>query len=109
MFQIPFELQTEDKIFGGLLSIRQLAWCALPLVVLVQQFFIDRGYLYNEYGEMQIDTGAIFGKILLMMGAACIGIYMSFIKMGGLNADKYTFKMLKYRVRKRKFRYERGR
>lgn len=108
MFSIPFELESEDKIFGGILSLRQLFWLMIPVFTIIYFFMVNRNYVIMENGEMAgFDEVTIFIRVSISLLTVVMGVVFAFIKFNGLYGDKYTLRMIKYFFRKKLIKYKR--
>lgn len=106
-FKIPFNIQAEDKVIGGYLSIRQLLWLFVGLGVVLALFVMDRGYLqYNKQGQMTVSALQVVIRLMIALVFVVLSIYMAFVRMREMNADKYTFKMLRYKCRNNLIKYD---
>ncbi len=101
-FYIPFDIHSEDKIIGGYLSLRQLAWLAAGIGMAVFLFMIDLSYLsYDEYGAATVKSFNLAIRIIISIVAIGFGIFFAFFEVAELKADSYVFKKLLF-MRKRK-------
>ena len=91
VFKVPFDIKREEKIFGGYLSIRQVLCIILgasSLIICVTPF-------------------SIVIKIGFITISSIFFLMCAFLKIGGLNFDKFFLYALKYLFRKKNFVYER--
>lgn len=91
LFKVPYDVKREEKIFGGYLSLRQVA------------------YLMLATSSLSIlATPLLIGfKILFIALVSIFFLLCSFFKVNSLNFDKFFFYALKYLFRKKKFVYRR--
>jgi len=99
MFGVPFDINEEDKLIGGYVSVRQAGWLAIPIIVLIVEFIADMSYITN----MNILVMLI--KILILFVTVLIAGFMAFGSMDSMNADAYVFKMIKFKYRKKVIKY----
>ncbi|HCC06764.1 MAG TPA: hypothetical protein DEP72_01170 [Clostridiales bacterium] len=99
MFGVPFDINEEDKLIGGYLSLRQAGWLAIPLTVLVVEFVADMSYITH------VNALAMIIKILVLFVTIVIAGFMAFGSMDSMNADQYVFKMIKFKYRKKVIMY----
>lgn len=91
VFKVPFDIKREEKIFGGYLSLRQvihLMLSASSLAILVL--------------PIPLTIKLIFITLCCMFFLSC-----AFVKINGLNFDKFFFYAIKYWFREKDFVYER--
>jgi len=100
-------MQNEDKIIGGYISIRQLMWLLVPMVVFVKEFLIDRSYILNSVNEFQLNEFKVLFKSLYLIAAIVMGVTFAFVNLSGLKADKFFLKLLMFKSRKKIIKYER--
>lgn len=91
IFKVPFDIQREEKIFGGYLSLRQVIYIMLSTSTL--------GILATKF--------PIAIKILFITTFATFFLFCTFLKIGEQNFDKFFYFALKYLLRKKNFIYER--
>lgn len=111
-FQVPFNINDEDKIIGGYMSLRQLGWliCAGTIVALV--FLGDRSYMTihkNTMGSSSITFNYIGLTIRLIISIVVVvfSALCAFFKVDDTyNFDSYLIKMLKFKLRNKVFKYE---
>lgn len=107
-FPVPFNIQSEDKIIGGYLSLRQFFWCAFPGLVFVLLFFINRSYAQKtETGSLKIYFFSILIRAVISIAFAVFGGFMAFKQFNEITADKYLLKSIKYKLRNHTVKYGR--
>ena len=104
-FGVPFGINKEDKIIGGVVSIRQAMWLAIPLITVIALFIVDRTYITKVAGETVIDPLKIAIKLVITLVIGMITLFLAFGTMDGASADKYTGRLIKYKMRKKKVTY----
>lgn len=104
-FTVPFDLNIEDKIIGGYLSLRQFFWLAIPGTDLITSFTVFKGYLKNENGIIRVSCFGVTFRILLFLFLLAISFIMAFVKIHEIQADKYFFKSIKFKFRKKSFKF----
>lgn len=105
-FGVPFNINKEDKFIGGVLSIRQALWLAIPIFVIIMLFVADRSYIIkNASGGISINALKIVFKLFTSFFVTIITIFLAFASMDGTKADTYTFKLFKFKMRKRTIKY----
>lgn len=107
IFPIPFDIQKEDKIIGGKLSIRQLIWLTLPASLLLLLLLVNTDYIHKTESGMRINSISLTIRITIIFIATVIAVFMSYVKLNMQNADAYCWKLLKYWFRKKTYRYGR--
>lgn len=107
MFPIPFDISKEDKIIGGKLSIRQLLWFSLPVILLLVLFLANTGYLERTTSGIKIRYLSLTIRLFVLILAVIVSVIMNYVKINMQNADSYFIKLLKYWFRHKTFRYGR--
>lgn len=92
VYQIPFNFEHEEKIFGGYISLRQ----AIYLI-----------FILCSIGLFFVPIIDIYIKIALFVITAGIFIAFAFIKIDGINADKYSIYFLRFILRRKIYMLER--
>lgn len=90
-FHIPFDMHTEDKIIGGYISLRQFVWLLAGGFGAMWLLAINRSYIRTD--------GSIKGlslafRVILSLAMLVLGIYLAFVKVDEMEADKYWFKKI---------------
>ena len=93
VYQVPYNYDHEEKIFGGYISLRQAIYLIFG-VLSVGIFFIP---LIN-----------IFIKSLLFLLIATMFVLFAFLKIDETYADKYFIYIIKFLFRKKQFILEKG-
>lgn len=93
IYNVPYNFNHEEKIFGGYLSIRQAIYLILG-ASMVGIFFIP--------------FFATFIKVLLFLLLTSIFVSFAFLKIDETNADKYFTYILKFFFKKKKYILEKG-
>lgn len=86
-FSIPFVIDQEEKMFGGVISIRQAIYLLLGAL---------SGFIFFTRLHISIKI-IIFATILTIM------LLFAFLKINDTNFDKYTLIVIKYLMRKKRF------
>ncbi len=91
VFKVPFDIKREEKIFGGYLSLRQVI------------------YLMFSASSLIIFALPLPLAIKLLFITICCTFFLpcAFVKINGLNFDKFFFYAIKYWFRDKDFVYER--
>lgn len=93
VYNVPYNFNHEEKIFGGYVSIRQAIYLTSGASMLII-FFVP---IVN-----------IFIKSLLFILLATMFIMFAFLKIDETNADKYFIYILNFFFRKKKYILEKG-
>lgn len=93
IYNVPYNFNHEEKVFGGYISIRQAIYLILGTSMI---------------GIFFMPIGSIFIKSLLFMLLATIFTMFAFLKIDETNADKYFIYILSFFLRKKKFILEKG-
>lgn len=101
-FHIPFDMHTEDKIIGGILSLRQFAWLLVFGFCIIWLLFINKGYIAAN-GSIKMINLSI--RIVISLVFAGLGIYLAFFYIDEMEADKYWFKKLVWKSKTRIIKY----
>jgi len=114
-FPIPFTVDEEEKVFGGYVSLRQalyiflsmlgirIFWFPLPLIFSLRQAL----YIFLSMLGIRIfwfPLPLIFRIILFIIFAGLMTAF-GFLKIGGVYFDSYTIMVVKYLLRRKKYRY----
>ena len=90
-YKIPFDIKHEEKIFGGYLSLRQVLYL----------------FLTGLSGVVFLFKIAKSIKILIFMILASIFLSFAFVNINETRFDCYVINIIKFVIRKKKFKYER--
>ena len=93
IYNVAYDFNHEEKIFGGYLSIRQVIY--LIFGALMMTIFL-------------LPVINIFIKSILFLISSAMFISFAFLKVDETNADKYFIYILKFLFRKRKYILEKG-
>lgn len=104
-FKVPFEVKFEDKIIGGLMTVRQAVWFILPLIII--GLLVEDHSLTTKIinGHKCMNWPVIIPLVLLAIILTIISIIFAFNKVEGENLDKYLFKKFKYTYTNTKIKY----
>ncbi len=101
MFGVPFDIDQEDKLIGGMLSLRQSMWIGIPIAALVWALVDTGGYL----SENGINGFVLVIRIFMVIVVAVVAGFFAFGTMDGTNADKYILRMIKFKRKKKVVKY----
>lgn len=93
IYNVPYNFNHEEKVFGGYVSLRQAIYLILGALML---------------GIFFIPMINIFIKSLLFLVLATMFILFAFLKIDETNADKYFIYILNFLFRKKKYILEKG-
>lgn len=93
IYNVPYNFNHEEKVFGGYVSLRQAIYLILGALML---------------GIFFIPMINIFIKSLLFLVFATMFILFAFLKIDETNADKYFIYILNFFFRKKKYILEKG-
>ena len=99
MFGVPFDMEEEDKLIGGYLSLRQAGWLSIALIVAIVEFITDMSWLTN------FNIFIVGLKVIILLIALALSAFMAFGSMDNMNADAYVFKMARFKYRRKTIRY----
>lgn len=100
-FVVPFDMQEEDKVIGGYISIRQFLWIAISLLPLIILTVINRGYIITQGEHITILKDSLVLRLVIGIICAVFGLIMAFIKKDGINIDTYLLLKFKYKTREK--------
>lgn len=92
VYEIPYNFNHEEKIFGGYISLRQAIYLILGASAL---------------GIFFIPIGEIFLKSFISLTIVTMFVLFAFLKLDETNADKYFIYILKFFCRKKQYILER--
>lgn len=92
-------MESEDKIIGGYISIRQFLWLMIPVITLIGSFVLNKNYIVRTDKGINISVINIAWRIILFILLLVNSIIMAFIKIKGENSDIYLINRIKYSVR----------
>ncbi|HBY20588.1 MAG: hypothetical protein A2Y24_03000 [Clostridiales bacterium GWE2_32_10] len=99
MFGVPFDMEEEDKLIGGYLSLRQAGWLSIALIVAIVEFVVDMSWLTN------FNIFIVILKVVILLIALAISAFLAFGSMDSMNSDSYVFKMTRFKLRKKVIKY----
>lgn len=86
LFPIPFSMSAEEKIFGGHLSLRQLAYIAISVILFC--------VIYFESSSLPLIL-----RLFLFFPTMGLGLSMGFVQIYDVNLDSLLLLALKYYFR----------
>lgn len=92
LFPVPMDLTEEEKLIGGVLSLRQVVYLLGGGVAAVFVLVFMR--LFHVPWVLAFPAGVLW---------FAAGIFFSFGTLAGINADEYLFRWFLYRLRKRRY------
>lgn len=93
IYNVPYNFNHEEKIFGGYLSLRQAVYLILAICMI---------------GVFFIPVVSIIVKSIIFLILATGFILFAFLKIDEANCDKYFVYILKFLFRKKKYILEKG-
>lgn len=112
-FQVPFNINDEDKIIGGYMSLRQFGWIIAAGTVVALAFLGDRSYMTihrSHTGSSSITFNYIGLTIRLIVSIIVVvfAALCAFLKVDDTyNFDSYLIKMFRFKFRNKVFKYGR--
>lgn len=98
-FRVPFDIEFEDKIIGGRISLRQAAWFALPIM----HIFSFLSKLGSNKGS--ITAVSLILNLFLFVVLASVSAVFAFYKKNTLTYDKYIIKKIKFMMRRKDYKF----
>ena len=92
IYQVPYNFEHEEKIFGGYVSLRQ----AIYLIFAIASI----GLFFLPFINISV-------KITLFLAIVGICAIFAFLKIDGTNADKYFIYILKFLTKRKIYILER--
>ncbi|HBF76978.1 PrgI family mobile element protein [Clostridium tyrobutyricum] len=88
-FKIPFDVTSEEKVFKGVLSFRQMGYMFLNILCI--------GLLFIPI--------PIFFRIIIFIPLVIFSTLCAFLQIDGVYFDKYLMLYIKYKKRNKKYIY----
>ncbi|MCR3759359.1 PrgI family protein [Clostridium felsineum] len=110
-FKVPFNINEEDKIIGGYISLRQFSWIILSVFLSALLFLANRSYMTvtRVIGHSPNITMHPINLTIRLVVAFLIVIFSAlcaFYKVEDTyNFDKYLIKMIKFKMRNKTFKF----
>ncbi len=98
-FTVPFDIEFEDKIIGGKLSLRQVGWFTIPVIHIFWFFSKLSSNISN------ISILSLIINILICLILVSISCIFSFYKKNTLTYDKYLIKKFKFMIRRKDYKF----
>jgi Fe2+ transport system protein B len=100
-FTVPYNIDSEDKIIGGYLSLRQFAWIVLAVFIILLLFILNTGYMSRTTvgGDVSFNFLSFAVRIIIAIPFSIFCMIMAFIRKAGISADKFLFKCVMYKLR----------
>ncbi len=92
VYQVPYNFEHEEKIFGGYVSLRQAIYLILTIASI--------GLFFLPFMNILV-------KIILFLTIVGICVIFAFLKIDGTNADKYFIYIFKFLANRRIYILER--
>lgn len=89
LFPVPYSITEEEKIFGGYLSLRQVIYLAVSVILSVLLFFS---------AFLPLSLRLFLGLMLVSAGAS-----LAFIKVANIGLDRYLKFAVLYFVHQKRF------
>lgn len=90
LFPVLLDLNEEEKIFGGIFSVRQVVYLLAGVIFTVLALLLPKA--------LPLAARAAIGSPFAVAGAA-----LSFVETRGVKLDKYIMLWIQYRLRRRLF------
>lgn len=100
-FHIPFDMHTEDKIIGGYLSLRQLAWLLGGAGITVYLFAINKSYITAD----GVSALRLALRIIFSLAILSVAVFMAFVQLDEMEADKFLLKKVNFKMKNRIIKY----
>ena len=91
LYKVPFQLEHEEKVFGGYLSLRQMLYLIISVI---------------SIGILFVHIPLIIKTIIFLVIVSVFMVF-AFVKVGNMYADKYFVDILKYVFKKKIYIMER--
>ncbi|OPJ59761.1 PrgI family mobile element protein [Clostridium oryzae] len=95
-FVVPFDMESEDKVIGGYISLRQFLWLIIPVISLIAMFIVNKNYIIRTESKLAISAINIAWRLVLDLALLINSIVMAFVKIKGENSDVYVVSRIKY-------------
>ncbi len=95
-FPIPFDINTEEKIVGGYLTLKQTIHLVLTIIMVLTILFIPIGGSLTEMIAGNGSNIAIIIKIITCVIVSIIGILFMYFKPHGMSFSKYLIVKIQY-------------
>ena len=111
-FKIPFNINEEDKVIGGYLSLRQFGWIIFAAFFISILFLFNRNYMtihrvLGHSPDIIVHPIALTIRIIFAFGIVIFSALGAFYKVDDTyNFDKYLFKMIKFKFRNKIFKFK---
>lgn len=105
-FTVPFNIDNEDKIIGGYVSLRQFFWLFIDFLLILYLFVLNSHYLSKSSASsgfgltITVDHFSLIIRVLLAIFTTTASMLLAFFKIDEVNFDKYILMCLKYHLRK---------
>ncbi|HOJ09755.1 MAG TPA: PrgI family protein [Clostridiales bacterium] len=106
-FPIPFDINTEEKIVGGYLTLKQTIYLVLTVVMVLIILFVPIGGGLAEMIAGKASSIAIIIKIIMCVAVSIIGVLFMFLKPHGMSFLKYLTVKIQYIDRNKNIIYRR--
>lgn len=111
-FKVPFNINEEDKVIGGYVSLRQFGWIIFAAFFISILFLFNRNYMtihrvLGHSAEINIHPVSLTIRIIVAFVIVIFSALCAFYKVDDTyNFDKYLFKMIKFKFRNKVFKFQ---
>jgi len=95
IYNVPVQLEREDKIFGGRISLRQFIYLVIGAGI--------GAVIFLSMYRSRLET-AVFAWAL----CSCLGCFLAFYKVREVDIDKYIVMLLRFRLIRKEYPYKGG-
>lgn len=86
---------------------RQFVWILMTSLGGLYLLVINRGYLHILNGKISVNLVSLTIRIIFSIIFVITGLLMAFVRVKGINLDKYLLKKFQYGKRKHLIKYQR--
>lgn len=105
-FQVPYDQKIEDKVFNGILTMKQFLILLTNFVVLYMMFFVFESHFQEVDGDKSLIGWVITIKIIFAVVYLIVSLVFCFMKKYDWRLDKFLLIKYKYSRRNKLYIYE---
>jgi hypothetical protein len=107
LFPVAYDQEIDDKVFGGIFTIRQTIILATNLIVLYYLFSTNQAHVIKDInGEfVRLVIPILVIKIIISIGYLVVSLFFTFQKVDGYKLETHLMMKFNYKRRKKEYAY----
>lgn len=100
-FTVPYNIDSEDKIIGGYVSLRQFVWIVLAFFIALMLFILNTGYISRTTvgGAVCMNFLSFALRLIIVIPFSITCALMAFMSKSGISLDRHVLRCIMYNLR----------